>query len=64
MMGYWTAFARSGKPAAANAPAWAPFTADRGVVMRFEPGKVGYFDASAAHNCGFWKKLYPAILTQ
>jgi para-nitrobenzyl esterase len=63
MMGYWTAFARSGKPAAANAPAWAPFTADR-IVMRFEPGKVGYFDAGAAHNCDFWKKLYPHILTE
>jgi para-nitrobenzyl esterase len=32
--------------------------------MRFDPGKVGSFDAGAEHHCGFWKKLYPTILKQ
>lgn len=63
MMGYWTRFARTGKPVAANAPVWALFKSN-GDVMNFDPGKVGLFDASAAHNCGFWKTLYPGILTQ
>lgn len=33
-------------------------------VVRFDPGKVGPFDAGAEHHCGFWKTLYPKILTQ
>ncbi len=32
--------------------------------MRFDPGKVGLFDAAAEHKCSFWKTLYPNILTQ
>ena len=63
MMAYWTSFARTGRPAAPKSPAWRPFTSNR-AVMRFDPGKVGHFDASAAHKCGFWKKLYPNILTE
>lgn len=63
MMAYWTSFARSGVPAAPNAPPWPRFTSDH-AVMRFEPGHVGLIDASAAHKCGFWKTLYPRILTQ
>lgn len=63
MMGYWTGFARTGKPVANDSPDWPLFKAD-GDVMRFDPGKVGPFDASAAHKCAFWKPLYPKILTQ
>lgn len=63
MTAYWVSFARTGKPVAKDSPAWPLFTAD-GDVMRFDPGKVEPFDASAAHNCGFWKGLYPKILTQ
>lgn len=63
MMGYWTSFARTGKPVAKDSPAWPLFKAD-GDVMRFDPGKVGPFDASVAHKCSFWKTLYPKILTQ
>jgi para-nitrobenzyl esterase len=63
MMAYWTSFARTGRPEAPESPVWEPFTAD-GAVMRFEPGRVGYFAAGIAHHCRFWKKIYPKILTE
>jgi len=63
MMAYWTSFAKTGKPSAPDSPVWGLFTSD-GTVMNLEPGKVGYFDADAAHKCKSWKKLYPNILTQ
>jgi len=63
MTAYWTSFARNGKPVAKEQPTWPLFKADSD-VMRFDPGKVGTFDASAAHNCAFWKTLYPKVLTQ
>ena len=63
MMSYWTSFAKTGKPTAPNSPAWAAFKSDAS-VMRFDPGKVGLFDASTQHRCGFWKKLYPKTLTE
>ncbi len=63
MIAFWTRFARTGAPTAAGAPAWPLFKSD-GSVMRFDPGKVGPFDAVAEHKCSFWKSLYPRILTQ
>jgi para-nitrobenzyl esterase len=63
MTAYWTSFARNGTPVAKDSPAWPLFKAD-GDVMRFDPGKVGPFDAGAVSQCAFWKTLYPAILTQ
>ncbi len=61
MAGYWSGFARSGRPGAAGLPAWGRFTS-AGAVMRFEPGKVRPFDAGAAHHCAFWRRQYPEIL--
>src|SRR6185369_7922221 len=63
MLAYFTSFARTGKPVAVGAAEWKPFASDAD-VMRLEPGKLGGFDAGAAHSCGFWKTLYPGILTQ
>jgi para-nitrobenzyl esterase len=61
MMSYWTSFASSGSPQDPGSPSWTPFKSATD-VMRFEPGKVGSFDAGAEHNCAFWQKLYPAVL--
>jgi para-nitrobenzyl esterase len=63
MMAYWMSFARTGKPVAKDSPAWPSFKSNAD-VMRFDPGKVGMFDAAAEHKCAFWKTLYPNILTQ
>ena len=60
MMQYWTSFARSGVPISAGSAAWSAFQSSSR-VMRFEPGKVGEYDANAGHRCGFWKKLYPSL---
>ncbi|MET0709751.1 MAG: carboxylesterase family protein [Tardiphaga sp.] len=60
MMAYWTSFAAKGMPKAAKAKPWIPFQSGRH-VMRFEPGRLGPFDAAAAHNCAFWQKLYPEL---
>ena len=63
MMALWTSFAKTGKPVASGSPAWPLFTSDSS-VMRFDAGGADLFDAAAAHNCGFWKTLYPSILTE
>jgi para-nitrobenzyl esterase len=61
MVGYWSRFAHTGHPSAAGLAAWPRYHSPRD-VMRFEPGHVGTFDASTAHQCRFWKELYPAAL--
>jgi para-nitrobenzyl esterase len=61
MIAYWSQFARAGRPAAPGLAAWPAYRSPRD-VMRLEPGHVGVFDAAKAHQCGFWKELYPAAL--
>jgi hypothetical protein len=34
------------------------------MVLNLVPKGLGYFNASKAHYCGFWKTLYPDVLTQ
>lgn len=61
MMAYWTSFATTGMPAANGGPVWMPMITSM-KIMRLEPGKIGYFDAAAAHHCAFWQQLYPESL--
>ena len=61
MVAYWSEFAHTGHPSVPGLAAWPRYHSPRD-VMRFEPGHVGVFDAAQAHQCDFWKKLYPAAL--
>lgn len=63
MIGYWSAFARSGVPARAGLPAWKEFGASR-QALRLQPGALGMFDAGAAHQCALWERLYPQALSR
>jgi para-nitrobenzyl esterase len=61
MVAYWSQFAHTGNPSAPGLAAWPRYHSPRD-VMRLEPGHVGTFDAARAHQCRFWKSLYPAAL--
>jgi para-nitrobenzyl esterase len=61
MVAYWSQFAHTGHPSAPGLAAWPRYRSPRD-VMRLEPGHVGTFDAARAHQCRFWKALYPAAL--
>ncbi|WP_327588507.1 carboxylesterase family protein [Nonomuraea sp. NBC_00507] len=60
MVGYWTAFAHTGTPKVAGAPAWPAFTKSRGTVLSLKPadqGGIGPADYSSEHRCAFWSRL-------
>ncbi|MFD3780902.1 carboxylesterase family protein [Streptomyces sp. NPDC058612] len=61
MAGYWTAFARTGIPAAAGAPAWPRYRSPAS-VLNLAPGAGGIrtVDARAAHHCALWDARWPA----
>ncbi|MHB8475689.1 MAG: carboxylesterase/lipase family protein [Steroidobacteraceae bacterium] len=61
MIAYWSQFARTGHPSVRGLAAWPAYRSPRD-VMRLEPGHVGTFDAAQAHQCRFWRELYPAAL--
>ena len=63
MVAYWSNFARTGRPSGAGLPDWKSFNETR-QALRLEPGKVGMFDASAAHQCPLWERLYPQELAR
>ena len=56
MQDYWGAFAKTGDPTAANAPAW---TSDQGQgPLKFAPSGIAYAPAFATvHRCSFWNAL-------
>jgi para-nitrobenzyl esterase len=61
MVAYWSQFAHTGHPLAPGVAAWPRYLSPHD-VMRLAPGDVGTFDAAKAHQCSFWKTLYPAAL--
>ena len=63
MVDYWTSFARSGVPRARSAPPWTSFESGSH-ILRLDEGTIDYFDASAAHHCAFWRRLYPSLLSR
>jgi para-nitrobenzyl esterase len=63
MVTYWSSFVHRGRPAGAGLPAWQPFDPSR-QALRLKPGAVGMFDASAAHQCPLWERLYPQELSR
>ncbi|MEV7591778.1 carboxylesterase family protein [Streptomyces sp. NPDC089922] len=60
MADYWTAFARTGVPAAPGAPPW-PRQQRTGTVLSLAPGAGGIrpVDARAAHHCALWDAHWP-----
>ncbi|MFB4296719.1 carboxylesterase/lipase family protein [Actinomadura sp. NTSP31] len=58
MVDYWTSFARTAHPTAANAPHWPRFRSPSD-VLSFAPGPNGIHptDTAVQSNCAFWKSL-------
>jgi para-nitrobenzyl esterase len=61
MVAYWTSFVRTGVPTAEGLPSWPKYRSPKS-TLRLEPGKIRTYDASKAHHCDFWGKLYPEAL--
>ncbi|WP_405792180.1 carboxylesterase family protein [Streptomyces sp. NBC_00029] len=62
MTGYWTAFARTGVPAAPGAPPW-PRDRNGSAVLSLAPGAGGIrtVDARAEHHCALWDARWPGV---
>ncbi|WP_119727514.1 carboxylesterase/lipase family protein [Thermomonospora amylolytica] len=58
MVAYWTSFARTGRPKAADAPKWPRYRA-AGDVLSLAPGADGIrtVNTAEASNCAFWESL-------
>jgi para-nitrobenzyl esterase len=63
MVAYWSSFIHTGRPAGAGLPEWKPFEPSR-QALKLKPGAVGMFDASGAHQCPLWERLYPQELSR
>jgi para-nitrobenzyl esterase len=62
MIGYWTAFTRTGDPngagAGAGVPMWPRYAADTGAMMSFKAsGSHAKSDFAATHQCSFWASI-------
>jgi para-nitrobenzyl esterase len=62
MKDYWTAFARSGRPRAEDAPHWPRYHAQTDRMLSLVPPRPGLEDDfSSVHHCAFWRALSPAF---
>jgi para-nitrobenzyl esterase len=61
MIIYWSNFVKTGVPTTPGSPAWPKYKNPKSTFL-LEPGKSGTFDASKAHHCDFWGRLYPEEL--
>jgi para-nitrobenzyl esterase len=61
MLTAWSRFAWNGTPQDKDLPIWKPFATPRD-TMKFQQGKLGFFDADKEHHCTFWQTLYPELL--
>jgi para-nitrobenzyl esterase len=58
MIGYWTAFTRTGDPNAATLPKWPRYTAAGEEMMSpKEGGSKAESDFAVTHQCRFWAPL-------
>ncbi|MFB6563787.1 carboxylesterase/lipase family protein [Streptomyces sp. NPDC056400] len=62
MTDYWTAFARTGVPAAPGAPRW-PSDRTSASALSLAPGEGGIrtVDARAEHHCALWDARWPGV---
>ncbi|MFI5733609.1 carboxylesterase/lipase family protein [Kribbella sp. NPDC051587] len=56
MIGYWSAFARTGDPNTPGLPRWPRFRAGQSIVQSLGP-TIRRTDLSAAHHCGWWSTI-------
>ncbi len=56
MIGYWTAFARTGNPNGSNRPDWPAFNRS-GTVLGLSTTGIAPAPYAASHNCTFWQGL-------
>lgn len=63
MTDYWTAFARTGVPAAAGAPEWPRYRSPAASVLSLAPGPDGIrmTNARAEHHCALWDARWPRV---
>jgi para-nitrobenzyl esterase len=53
MIGYWSAFVRTGDRNTADVPHWAPYLPAPG-SQSFAPTRIGPVNDLAEHHCGLW----------
>ena len=59
MVGYWTAFMKTGNPNGGGRPAWPEFTSAHRFMSMNEPAPAAFTEKefNATHQCDFWNTL-------
>ncbi|WP_430791739.1 carboxylesterase/lipase family protein [Actinoplanes sp. G11-F43] len=57
MIGYWTAFARTGDPNHRGAEPWPRAAAGRVTTLQLAPDDIRPVDVARVHRCDFWRAL-------